>query len=526
VNAKPNQSHERGFLLMKLRRITIIATLLFTLLFASFSSFGQETIKIEDLTELLREGEPAFTAEEAHAMMLEVLPLVEEVAGRKFKQVPELVIADRDQMVQLLVLESLVRSLSSSESSSEIAEQNGYYGIDAETTAHATGILGKCGLVDNKLYLMPRNFFPLMQLCGVGAEHTIPLTKLVIAHELTHVLQNQEVGLMEFYSETDLEKLYAISATYEGHAVFVHDQVGKILGIDHTVIEMSRMLSAGEITFEDYLSEAVKQKVSTLYEKIYLGGRDFIEFHFQRGGNELVWEILANPPLSTAMILEPATYSPLAGGTPNYAALLKGLETFFDLDNWQIQNTELGRMMIEASYMGLSDEDQQAIIPNIEHVQAFIAQKPFPIALINVSFIKLADSAIAPRYIGALEQLEKDQIEALNASGGAVRITGLTMDDFTAIDADLARKTTYRLVLASDEEPAADAADEAGDTEMADGAEADGDSNMTTIFRICRGDVVIEIICSGIAVDDTQIALLAEEVFVRYAKMQAAEASH
>lgn len=91
---------------MKLRRITIIATLLFTLLFASFSSFGQETIKIEDLTELLREGEPAFTAEEAHAMMLEVLPLVEEVAGRKFKQVPELVIADRDQMVQLLVLES------------------------------------------------------------------------------------------------------------------------------------------------------------------------------------------------------------------------------------------------------------------------------------------------------------------------------------------------------------------------------------------------------------------------------------
>ena len=272
---------------MKLRRIAIIAILLFVLAFASFSTLGQEPFLFRAVQEFnaafMRESVPAFTAEEAQSIALEVIPLVEQITGKKFKQIPEIAIVNRSQVISVLRSEST--------SDKNLPQSDG----DVDYTSIATGLLGMYGKYDKTLYLLPGNLPPIMGFFGTSILHTEPLTKLVIAHELTHALQDQEVDLARFLTVTNSDKLHAFSATFEGHAVFIHDQVGRILGIDETLIELSKILSSKEPTmYENPLLRRDRMAQNKLHDLIYWGGRDFIDYHFQRGGNALLWEILSN----------------------------------------------------------------------------------------------------------------------------------------------------------------------------------------------------------------------------------------
>src|SRR4029453_8963832 len=98
-------------------------------------------------------------------------------------------------------------------------------------------LLGKYGFVDGTVYLLAGNVRPLFKLCDTDEKQLPAIVKLVVAHELTHALQDQELDLKTTLAAIkNVDASLAISAAIEGQAVFVQDSVGQALELDAAVL--------------------------------------------------------------------------------------------------------------------------------------------------------------------------------------------------------------------------------------------------------------------------------------------------
>jgi hypothetical protein len=360
----------------------------------------------------------------------------------------------------------------------------------------SVALMGKYGICDGVLYLLPQNLTPLMKLAKVDEQYAQPIIKLIIAHELVHAVQDQETDLKKLYYITGMDELNAFSATIEGHAVFIQEIVGERMALTESVIETSKLFSAGAVTDDDPAKEMIRKVIAAQFEQTYLGGKKFIEYHYNKGGNELVWEILAAPPLKTAMISRPETYNPLKEAKLNYQVLLDGLETDLGGNDWVVQNLELGEMMLRSAYAKMDDQVREEIISQIEHVQSFIARKTDPQCMLNLSVFIIKDKNFCEQYLTTLEKQAEQNIKELESSP-TMGIKDFLICDLNGIRADWARKNSF-IVFQKD-------------------------TNMEfnqILVRICRESVILEFFISNFELDDSVIVKLAEKVFARYKTMQ------
>lgn len=468
--------------------------LLFVVLFAlvSFVLVYPSVLNAAEIQEAIPEGKPAFTLREVKTFVKEIIPLVEEVTGKKFHKIPKIKLVDRKKMIPVLQTEFTpqLKNFYPDYSDEQLNEAS-----LSQSSAYSKLLMGKYGIVDRYLYLLPKNLPSILELAKVDANDTKPILKLIIAHELTHALQDQETGLKRMWQITNYDELSAFSATIEGHAVFVQDQVGKALGLEESAIELSRLLSAGAVTYDDPAQEMINKLIATQFEQIYLGGRKFIEYHYQQGGNERVWEILAKPPVKTAMIAEPDTYNPVKQAELNYSSLVEGLEQQLVGEGWQTQNMEVGQMGLRSVYAKIDEQNREAIIAQIKHVQIFIAQNTDPPCLVNISAIVLKDGNFTKKYLALLEDLVQKNVKELESSA-IMQIKDFSISDFTGIEADIAHKISFNLAQ--------------GD---------DSPSIPNVFFRICRGNLLLEFYTNNYTMDDALIIKIAELVFSRYESM-------
>jgi hypothetical protein len=440
----------------------------------------------------LLEGKPAYSLAEAKKYVKELVPLVEKATGRKLHKIPSIKLVDREKMIPVLQMEF------------EPQLENLYPGYSAEqlknagysqSVAYAQAIIGKYGIIDRSLYLLPKNLAPLLKLAKVDEKYTQSILKLTIAHELVHAIQDQETDLKRIRKISNYDELNAFSAIIEGHAVFIQDQVGNALKLEESAIELSRLLSAGAVTYDDPAQEMINQLIATQFEQIYLGGRKFIEYHYQQGGNERVWEIMAKPPRRTAMIAKPETYNPEKQTGVNYRTLVEGLEKELDGTGWQTQNMEVGQMGLRTVYAKIDEPNREAIIAQIEHVQAFIAQNTDPPCIVNVSAIVVKDGNFTKRYMALLEDMIQKNVKEIESSA-ILQINDFSIVNFTGIKADIAHKISFDL------------------------AQGDGSPSVPNRFiRICRSNLLLEFFTNNYTMDDALIIKIAELVFSRYEQM-------
>lgn len=439
--------------------------------------------------EMLAEGEPAYMMKEARSLLKEIVPVVEQAVGRKFIKTPRLKLVNREKIAAVLRLESRPRLANLYPNYSD--EQ-----LDALCSTHAklfsVALMGKYGINDGVLYLLPRNLIPIMKLAKVDEQYAQSLLKLIIAHELVHSLQDQETELQRIDKITGVDELNAFTATIEGHAVFIQEKVGLEMGLGESVIEMSRLLSAGAVKNDDPAKEIANKVIASQFEQIYLGGKRFIEYHYNQGGNERVWEIVAAPPVKTAMISRPDTYSPVKQGDIDYKSLLDGLEQDLGGNDWQVQNFELGEMMIRSAYAKMDERVREEIISQIEHIQSFIAQKADPPCIVNLSVFIIKDGDFSKKYLTALEELAQLSVKEIESSP-SMGVKDFFLSDFTGIKADLARKGMFTVFMKN----------KTGEAKQ-------------TLFRICRDNVILEVLISNLELDDAVVVKLAEKVFARY----------
>jgi hypothetical protein len=448
---------------------------------------------VEKLAEMLKEGEPAFTQEQADSAVKEIVPLVEEVAGRKFKDVPAVKLVDRTAGESALERDLTPQFANISPGMDEASVAKNVRSI---ARVMAPTMLGKYSFEDRVLLLLPGNYEPLFKVTKTDTKHLQPVLKLIVAHELTHALQFQQVDVAaKLNIVKNSEELSTLHATIEGHAMFVQDEIGKRLGLDASVMEFSRMMSAGCVKIDDPVLDMSNKFWAKLYEQRYMCGKMFIEFHFKKSGNEGLWNILREPPVTTAMIAYPETYSPKREGAAiDYAKVFDGLEKDFGEKKWTVRNSEVGHMVMQASYTAMPDKDREEILANIEHVQNFMAFGDDNTGG-SVAVFVMKDGQLVPKMITALEGLTRNMVEMFKekAKDGTIEISDLAIEDFTVIRADVARKLSFS------------------------GTRPGGKAMRQEQYFVLRGNILIQLDNSNIELSDEKVSAILEKVFKRYA---------
>ncbi|HUS48383.1 MAG TPA: hypothetical protein VM098_09690 [Phycisphaerae bacterium] len=448
-------------------------------------ALGKETPKIERGP---AEGKPAFDEAQALEYAREVMPLVEKAAGRRFKQTPRIRLVGRKEAAELLVrdllpqFENLLPDMSPKDRKA-LAE--------TQARAFTPALLGKYGVADRTLYLLPKNFELLMKLHKLDAGHTPSVSRLIIAHELTHALQDQHVGLARRVSSLqDFDEMLALEATIEGHACFVSDQVGEMMKITEPRLRSEVFVKAGKVKTDDPLLEMVSKVLLSRHEQVYVGGAKFIRYHYSRGGNEQLWRILADPPVASSMIAAPETYSTLRRQKLDCGAILKGLEKQFGNGPWTVQSVELGHMALGAAYANMTDDQREEILRNIAQAHALVANDSHD-SVANVSIFILNDASFSRKMIAALEAMAVRNMEKAR-TGGTFKLSGLEFRDLSGARADVARVGVLEVTLMNE-------------------------TTKQTFARIARGNVVVEMWVVGLEAPDDKLVRVADIVFKRMA---------
>lgn len=127
------------------------------------------------------------------------------------------------------------------------------------------------------------------------------LVEFLLAHELTHALEDQALGLPN-PAEAEGDRAIARSALVEGTATALMMEYAD-RHIDQFALGLATLgLGGGEADLPDF---AVAQA-----QFVYAGGQQFVERLHRRGGDwELIDDAFARrPPVSTAQILDPGKY--------------------------------------------------------------------------------------------------------------------------------------------------------------------------------------------------------------------------
>ncbi|MBI5724878.1 MAG: hypothetical protein HZA50_13040 [Planctomycetes bacterium] len=457
--------------------------------FLGAAVYAQQSASVaaKDIQTLLAEGEPAFTELQAQAWVLELIPMVEKAAGRRFKARPQVVLSDRKTLAEALQKDLLV-SLDWLWSSVPAADRQKKARAAAETMAPM--LMGLYSFSDEKLYLMPRNIPPLLKACKVDEKHTEAISRIVIAHELTHALQDQQTGLKRRMAGfTGLDAMQAFSSTIEGHAMLMQDRVADALKLDEPARQFARMLAAGAVKFEDPALEIVSKMSGEQYEQIYLGGRKFME-HFARDGDEKLWAIIENPPAATSMIANPETYSTVATGKIDLADVLGGLEKRFD-GKWTVVNQEIGRIALSGVYAEMDAQKRKEAVGLVRQVQAMIAAGEGKNAgkVFSVSIFILNNAPACKTLVNSVEEMARANFEKLKRSE-VIKVQDAAFSDLKGVKGDICRMVEFTLT----------------DAKAAQ-------KNGTRIMRICRGDCMIEIFTQDVSMEESRLSDLIEEVF-------------
>ncbi|MEQ1570412.1 MAG: hypothetical protein ABMA64_32565 [Myxococcota bacterium] len=280
-----------------------------------------------------REASPSPVTEiELQWMARELAPAVEEAAGRPFVELPEIVLAGPEQIAEVVYQEQRA-----------LLEQRGEVVAEADTRENAAAVsalfAGKYGFVDRKLYVSVEGIADSIALEGQPEWLLRPVIRVVVAHELAHALQDQHLDLQRRVADApNGDAIMALNCAVEGHAVWVHEQVGKREGLDEAVRLMADLLGS---------DDALRRRMDPdafYHTYVYGLGRDFVAYHAKRGGTERVWEVLAAPPDATRAIVSPEAWGadPSAPLDPRARRVIRRAGLRLAGKDWQPEDSVVG----------------------------------------------------------------------------------------------------------------------------------------------------------------------------------------
>lgn len=147
------------------------------------------------------------------------------------------------------------------------------------------------------------------QLVFLGKKTLTPLDKFVLAHELTHALDDQNFDLSRFTAldqQCQDEASAAARALEEGSATVYSMKVvaDSFTALDKAALVKQGLTAAGNAD----IPASVPPFVVQIEEWPYLAGMKFVQYLQNQGGDKAVNAALKHPPVTTEQIIHPAMY--------------------------------------------------------------------------------------------------------------------------------------------------------------------------------------------------------------------------
>lgn len=197
------------------------------------------------------------------------------------------------------------------------------------------------------------------------------LGEMVLAHELTHALQDQHFSLKDrLRSSSNDDKTLAFHAVAEGDATL--GGFGYLFGgIDDKSLDLINQ------TVRESMQEA-RSALSDVPEAIieellfqYYGGISFVSRLLREKGWPGINRLYSSPPLSTEQILHPEKYLDLPD--PPTRMELKDISILFDSDWKEIENNVLGELMVQVLFKRFLSEEEAKVVANGWDGDRFVA---------------------------------------------------------------------------------------------------------------------------------------------------------
>ncbi|QYG92159.1 hypothetical protein HC251_06700 [Iamia sp. SCSIO 61187] len=242
--------------------------------------------------------DPAEQARPLAEVLPEIIDFVEETRGQEFRTDPVVQAVPDDEFVGLLEdaqaeeADALVAAGVTDAALGLIPPGTDLAAIAAE--AGAVSVLGFYDPETDELY--------------VKGDVITPFVQTVIAHELTHALDDQvfDLGRLDAMVEAGDESAFGFLALVEGTASFVGDAYRAQLSPEDAAAADAEELALGF----DQLPSLIDIPPAYLVESLvpYASGQRFVEALLDAGGTTAVDAAYMDPPTTSEQVLDPAVY--------------------------------------------------------------------------------------------------------------------------------------------------------------------------------------------------------------------------
>jgi hypothetical protein len=243
------------------------------------------------------QGSPAFTRLQADAWLEEMIPVVEDVAGRQFSEPPSLELAEWQEIAAALNADMQLCGIAPEREAGKDPLVDSLFELAAVQSMISVTpyILGKYGVAAKSVFLLPRNVSGVLERTGLEESSIAPIVKLTIAHELLHMLQDQEVDLAATLRRcSDPASLEAFNIVMEGHAMVIQELIGRKIDAQVESAELNRLLLGRQ-----YPSSDSKQPRMS---SVYRSGLKLMTRYYQDGGAAKMWDVLVSISDSSVQI--------------------------------------------------------------------------------------------------------------------------------------------------------------------------------------------------------------------------------
>lgn len=246
------------------------------------------------------EEAPAYNDYVARSFLIEVEPLVEKYTGWECEWPVAFQLVTRTQYADAIIAD--IRKGPSKEDLGVSAEE-----LRAFLEAQAAGLLGVYSPISKKLFFLPGNLKPSMRSLGLEHRFMRDLVEVIMAHELTHSVQDAKLKLMErqrrMFSKDEKDAWIML---VEGHASWVQERVAADLGLEESAQRFAEQLMKKHSRFIGAAGES--NDLGGANMRGYIKGKLFVEAVYDKGGVKAVQRLFDDPPKSPRVIDDPDLY--------------------------------------------------------------------------------------------------------------------------------------------------------------------------------------------------------------------------
>jgi hypothetical protein len=292
--------------------------------------------------------------DEAHlnAVVRELVPLVEAAAGVRFKEIPFVRLGRKSD------LDRIVRNEAGSTYDALSPDAPDWLRDRFIRDAGSAGIAGKYALAERILLVSPDAMSRVASHVEDDPLALDHVTRLVLAHEMTHALQDQQFEIAARFEHPEhVDAFQALRGVTEGHANFVESRVAEVLGLQ----DVEKVLNQGQGWDEDGPNGVWSFGTWVAYGQ----GTDFMRWQVAAGGLPRTLEVLAEPPSRSRTLFVPEEYGQESPTDPADELVLEGLESAVMEARWFPQTSPLIEQDLRRLLFGAPAPEVEAALNHV-----------------------------------------------------------------------------------------------------------------------------------------------------------------